>query len=504
MTAFAQDSEGWMKTFSPVADKADLAGLHTAVAGDGSVYASSTYKQVFTFANKEIAAPSALSSCIVKYDKEGNELWSVTLVGKNCKIYAMTADTDGTLYVAGKSEALNTTCTGTDNATMTIAGADGVHVGFVAIITKDGVFKAIKSIIPVVDETIYAIEGDPYEMGFDMPIYEVSGNDPMYVTPLSIKLAGDKVYVAASYTGDVTELGWNGAYLNYFSMNEMIFDIKSYGLFSLNKSDLSGASSEAVVQVPGAYLEFSQYAPEAFDFVVYKGTPYIAFFGYNQLELITPEGSKTYEFGMTYDESGNKEHALVLANVNFPTEAKVFHANMNSASYPTYDLVGAALDGDNCILGGTFYGNFPMDNTVTNEFNTSFVASIKMSDCSVNWATPNTVESEATCMIVTGEEIHAATATNKYTLKTSTGQLKDTDNQGFYDASVYNDTYVSVIFTDGAKVAVFSPSMSPSGIEAIKAAAAKGETTIYNLNGQRVSTPQKGLYIVNGKKAVVK
>lgn len=127
-----------------------------------------------------------------------------------------------------------------------------------------------------------------------------------------------------------------------------------------------------------------------------------------------------------------------------------------------------------------------------------------MSDCSVNWATPNTVESEATCMIVTGEEIHAATATNKYTLKTSTGQLKDTDNQGFYDASVYNDTYVSVIFTDGAKVAVFSPSMSPSGIEAIKAAAAKGETTIYNLNGQRVATPQKGLYIVNGRAAVVK
>ena len=37
---------------------------------------------------------------------------------------------------------------------------------------------------------------------------------------------------------------------------------------------------------------------------------------------------------------------------------------------------------------------------------------------------------------------------------------------------------------------------------------AKGETTndsvIYNLNGQRVETPKKGLYIINNKKVVVK
>ena len=32
----------------------------------------------------------------------------------------------------------------------------------------------------------------------------------------------------------------------------------------------------------------------------------------------------------------------------------------------------------------------------------------------------------------------------------------------------------------------------------------KGEGSVYNLNGQRVANPSKGLYIVNGKKVVIK
>jgi hypothetical protein len=41
-----------------------------------------------------------------------------------------------------------------------------------------------------------------------------------------------------------------------------------------------------------------------------------------------------------------------------------------------------------------------------------------------------------------------------------------------------------------------------TGIKAIEAAEA--EEGIYNLQGQRVAKTQKGLYIVNGKKAIVK
>jgi hypothetical protein len=41
-----------------------------------------------------------------------------------------------------------------------------------------------------------------------------------------------------------------------------------------------------------------------------------------------------------------------------------------------------------------------------------------------------------------------------------------------------------------------------TGIEAVKTTKANGE--YYNLAGQRVAQPTKGLYIVNGKKVVIK
>jgi hypothetical protein len=42
-----------------------------------------------------------------------------------------------------------------------------------------------------------------------------------------------------------------------------------------------------------------------------------------------------------------------------------------------------------------------------------------------------------------------------------------------------------------------------TGINAVKAGE-KGDAPIYNLNGQRISSPKKGIFIKNGKKYVVK
>ena len=42
-----------------------------------------------------------------------------------------------------------------------------------------------------------------------------------------------------------------------------------------------------------------------------------------------------------------------------------------------------------------------------------------------------------------------------------------------------------------------------TGIESI-VPADTDDATYYNLNGQRVSKPQRGVYVVNGKKVVVK
>ena len=49
---------------------------------------------------------------------------------------------------------------------------------------------------------------------------------------------------------------------------------------------------------------------------------------------------------------------------------------------------------------------------------------------------------------------------------------------------------------------VFESNMT--GIQSITPATNKGEGAVYNLNGQRVSQPTKGLYIINGRKAIMK
>ena len=511
-----EEMEGWQKSFTPVANADDLAGIHTAVAGDGSVYASTTYNQTFTVGNITVADPDGLtSSCIVKFDNEGNSLWAVTLYGK-CKIYAMTADADGTLYVAGKAEDAKVVCTGTDGKKTEIENPTGLdaffeevvkaNVGFVAKITKDGLFDAVKIITPQLNATIGAIVGDPYEMGMDFVIYDISGNDPMFVTPSKIMLDGDKVYVAVSYTGDIPELGWSGAYLNYYGMDAMIFDITSKGVFSLSKSDLLGnAASVATVTPVETIQSFSQYAPESIDFVAYQGVPHVAFFGWGDLKLTTPAGSKDFSFALGEEDV---EHALVLANVEAPTNAKVFNAAKNASLSAKYNLVGATIAGANCIMGGTFYGNFPLDNSITKDVNTTFVASIKMSDCSVNWTTVSPAEAEASCMVVAGEEIKASTNAATYTIKTATGEVdtEQTMAQSFDDADCYNNQYVSTIFTQETSVVVFSPKLKPSGINEAQAQK-NGAVKYYNLNGIELTAPQNGLNIVktaDGTRKVLK
>ena len=43
-----------------------------------------------------------------------------------------------------------------------------------------------------------------------------------------------------------------------------------------------------------------------------------------------------------------------------------------------------------------------------------------------------------------------------------------------------------------------------TGINAVNGSELKVNGEYYNLNGQRVANPTKGLYIVNGKKVVIK
>lgn len=78
---------------------------------------------------------------------------------------------------------------------------------------------------------------------------------------------------------------------------------------------------------------------------------------------------------------------------------------------------------------------------------------------------------------------------------------------GFYPVKVgtaipAGKGYLTVETTNAARFLSFG--FDATGISEVKAAATESNGEIYNLNGQRVAAPSKGLYIMNGKKVIFK
>ena len=79
---------------------------------------------------------------------------------------------------------------------------------------------------------------------------------------------------------------------------------------------------------------------------------------------------------------------------------------------------------------------------------------------------------------------------------------------GFYRANNQKvgagKAYLSVPAASAAKISFFSLDGTVTAIEGVEAEAAEGDKVFYNLSGQRVENPAKGLYIVNDKKVIIK
>ena len=450
MSAFAQEEVdgGWEKQFTPVEEADDFNAVRVAQAGDGSVYVASSYNQVLTFAGKALPdTEGMISSAIVKYNADGEEQWAVSMVG-NVTVTAMAADKDGTLYATGVFLD-EVSYTGTDAASATIKSFGAVSA-FVAKVSKDGKFEAMKTFEPAGNLEIVLSE---------FPFY-LPDEDPIDITPNNIQIDGDKVYVSATYKGDVEEIGWKGAYAVNYDFG-MYFDNASAGVFSLNKSDLSGAANVAYVQATGTISETQNY-PEALNFVVDNGTAYVGFFGFGNLTITTPAGSKDFTFAS--DGEGMNEHGFVLATVGSALTTKVFNAEKHDKIAKPYK-VQMGLAGDNVIIGGTFYGQLPFgaDIKTGDLASAAFVTSVKK-DGNVNWAKATDVECKAVVMVVTGEEIHAATDKGIMTFDTETGEVDadeyDDGDPIIADASAWEDEYATLVLTDDNTVYVLSKNMN--------------------------------------------
>ena len=479
------ESKEWTASFEPVSEATELKGIHTATATDGTVYVSSTYDKGFTFAGKDVTDPEGLTSaCIVKYSATGEELWAVTMEGA-AVVYALDTDEDGTLYVAGNFNDV-VKYTGTDGVSAEIT-SETVISAFVAKISADGKFEAVKVITPAADADIensfmyYPIEGD------------------IHVTPQKIQVDGNRVYISVNFGGDVAELSWEGCYINVYDF--MYMDNKNTGVFSLLKSDLSEVQNVATVQNSES-VSYKDYSSDALSFVAYNGTVYVGFIGFGNLTLTTANGTKDFNFSTTTleNEGGeSREHAFALVAIGEETTTQVFHAAEHDKLYVPYNLFMEAAD-ENFIIGGTYYGALPFDNEKsTGELAyATFMASVKAADNTVNWAYTGEVETEATCMNVSETAMIAAADSSYTTVDLTTG----TANTVAMEQAFLSADATTTVYTNDTKVFVCGNSAIASDIEEV--VTEQKSTIRYNLAGQAVDNNYKGFVIMNGKKYLVK
>lgn len=87
------------------------------------------------------------------------------------------------------------------------------------------------------------------------------------------------------------------------------------------------------------------------------------------------------------------------------------------------------------------------------------------------------------------------------TLQTTSGPLTAKVKKAVLIKADDSETVSTVTKAWGCEV---SSELTPSGIHSFKAIQDRGDGVIYNLSGQRVSSPSKGIYIQNGKKFILK
>ena len=87
------------------------------------------------------------------------------------------------------------------------------------------------------------------------------------------------------------------------------------------------------------------------------------------------------------------------------------------------------------------------------------------------------------------------------TLQTTSGPLTAKVKKAVLIKADDSETVSTVTKAWGCEV---SSESTPTGIQSIKAFASENDGAIYNLSGQRVSSPSKGIYIQNGKKIILR
>ena len=118
-----------------------------------------------------------------------------------------------------------------------------------------------------------------------------------------------------------------------------------------------------------------------------------------------------------------------------------------------------------------------------------------------------------TCALpICGNDEEATTEGGDVYYQLSRNANRDANSIGFYWGAANGEAfknkahraYLAVTTEQAGGAKGFAFNDMATGIKSIAADTENGNAIIYNLAGQRVSNAQKGIYIVNGKKVVIR
>ena len=216
---------------------------------------------------------------------------------------------------------------------------------------------------------------------------------------------------------------------------------------------------------------------------------------------------------------GNTERGAILAKVGAKA---VKFSNIPNSVYANYESInGIEVRDGKIYLAGTFGVTCAFDNSkVAVGSSDVFVASIDANELTADWVYTNANDEGATNKyyeevtgVAFGKEhvyiVDAVTDMNnneapvaKNYAVSHTGEAKEAEAIAATTVA-YNNEYVAFInYTDATYIRVYNEAVTAE-IESV--AVETENTVIYDLTGRRVeSIANAGIYIVNGKKVIVK
>ena len=513
-TSFAQEDfedPTWTKTINGVVEDAEDVYVNAplVITNQGDVVKTGTFTQAFEFAGKSLE-PVAKSAYILKYDKKGNEVWGNALQGA-ATVTAITADEAGNVFVAGVF-ADKVIITSTDGNTVEINGMDGETAqvsGFIASFDKDGKLLAYRQFVPAVDESIFYMDGAD-------PRFRIN----------KIVAKNEKVYLTVNYKclNKIDDVELNGKVLDAWGLGFMLIDLDGYAAIRLDK-DFTNAEILANVQTSDDVL-FGEYqmAPQAMKLAVDGDNVYVVWTGWGDLTMTTANESQDYSFEVS---ESNKEHPFIVVNAT-TEQAEVFHAPTTDRDAQLFTIVDLQVIDGKLYIAGTFIGSLAFDNAVTSTGACdAFLAALNTSDLSVVWAQNSGInegDENKFYETVLGLEVRDLDAVSSIvnTIDMGTNTIVRSNlfaydpeekqvyvvtapaNYTAFSTGIAGFALNSNVDTEST-LSYYADEEFTQGIETIDNSQLTIDNgAVFNLQGQKVTKAQKGVYIQNGRKVIVR